>query len=114
MIHRKTRRDRMKAKLKEVKGEIRRRMHRPIPEQGKWLKQVIRGFFCLPRITDKLSRSAEVPVPYQGRLAANANADAVRGIKRTGSGLRSLPIVSHVGPNHSSSRPTVVIEFPRA
>src|ERR1700741_1870563 len=38
MIHRKTRRDRMKAKLKEVKGELRRRMHRPIPEQGKWLK----------------------------------------------------------------------------
>jgi hypothetical protein len=46
MIHRKTRRDRMKAKLKEVKGELRRRMHRPIPEQGKWLKQVIRGFFA--------------------------------------------------------------------
>src|ERR1700684_3880386 len=46
MIHRKTRRDRMKAKLKEVKGELRRRMHRPIPEQGKWLKQVIKGFFA--------------------------------------------------------------------
>jgi group II intron reverse transcriptase/maturase len=46
MIHRKTRRDRMKAKLKEVKGELRRRMHRPIPEQGKWLKQVITGFFA--------------------------------------------------------------------
>ena len=46
MIHRKTRRNRMKAKLKEVKGELRRRMHRPIPEQGKWLKQVITGFFA--------------------------------------------------------------------
>jgi hypothetical protein len=44
LIHRKTRRDRMTAKLKEVKGELRRRMHRPIPEQGKWLKQVIRGW----------------------------------------------------------------------
>jgi RNA-directed DNA polymerase len=46
LIHRKTRRDRMKAKLKEVKGELRPRMHRPIPEQGKWLKQVITGFFA--------------------------------------------------------------------
>ena len=45
-IHRKTRRDRMMAKLKEVKGELRRRMHRPIPEQGKWLKQVVTGFFA--------------------------------------------------------------------
>ena len=41
MIHRKTRRDRMRVKLKEVKGELRRRMHKPIPEQGKWLKQVV-------------------------------------------------------------------------
>ena len=46
LIHRKTRRDRMKAKLKEIKGELRWRMHRPIPEQGKWLKQVITGFFA--------------------------------------------------------------------
>jgi RNA-directed DNA polymerase len=46
LIHRKTRRDRMRAKLKEVKAELRRRMHRPIPEQGNWLKQVVTGFFA--------------------------------------------------------------------
>ena len=46
LLKRRSRRDRMKAKLKEVKGELRRRMHRPIPEQGKWLKQVITGFFA--------------------------------------------------------------------
>ena len=44
-LKRKTRRDRMKAKLLEVKEELRRRMHRPIPEQGKWLKRVVSGFF---------------------------------------------------------------------
>jgi RNA-directed DNA polymerase len=32
-------------KLLEVKEELRRRMHRPIPDQGKWLKQVVSGFF---------------------------------------------------------------------
>ena len=42
---RKTRRDRMMAKLEEIKGELRRRMHQPIPEQGKWLMQVVTGYF---------------------------------------------------------------------
>ena len=46
LLKRKTRRDRMRAKLKEVKGELRRRMHQPIPEQGKWLRQVVTGFFA--------------------------------------------------------------------
>ena len=44
-IKRKTRRDRMRAKLQEIKEELRRRMHQPIPEQGKWLKQVVTGYF---------------------------------------------------------------------
>jgi RNA-directed DNA polymerase len=46
LIHRKTRRDRMTAKLQEIKDELRRRMHRPIPEQGTWLRQVVIGFFA--------------------------------------------------------------------
>jgi hypothetical protein len=28
-----------------VKMELQRRMHQPIPEQGKWLKQVVAGYF---------------------------------------------------------------------
>ena len=44
-LKRKTRRDRMTAKLLEVKEDLRRRMHRPIPEQGEWLKRVVSGFF---------------------------------------------------------------------
>jgi RNA-directed DNA polymerase len=46
LIHRKSRRDRMTTKLKEIKEELRRRMHQPIPEQGKWLKQVVTGYFA--------------------------------------------------------------------
>src|SRR3982075_3046054 len=45
LIHRKTRRDRMRAKLQQVKEEMRRRMHQPIPQQGKWLRQVVTGYF---------------------------------------------------------------------
>ena len=45
LVKRKTRRDRMRAKLQEVKKVLRRRMHQPISEQGRWLKQVVRGYF---------------------------------------------------------------------
>src|SRR6267143_408036 len=45
-LKRKTRRDRMRAKLKALKAELRRRMHAPIPEQGRWLTQVVRGYFA--------------------------------------------------------------------
>jgi group II intron reverse transcriptase/maturase len=45
LLMRKTRRDRMRAKLRDVKEEMRRRMHLPIPEQGTWLAQVVTGFF---------------------------------------------------------------------
>jgi RNA-directed DNA polymerase len=46
LVKRTTRRDRMRATLRRIKEELRRRMHEPIPEQGAWLKQVVRGFFA--------------------------------------------------------------------
>ncbi len=45
-LKRQTRRDRMRARLRAIKEELRRRMHEPIPIQGKWLGQVIRGYFA--------------------------------------------------------------------
>jgi RNA-directed DNA polymerase len=45
LVMRKTRRDRMRAKLKEIKKGLRRCMHQPIPQQGKWLRQVVTGYF---------------------------------------------------------------------
>ena len=44
-IRRKSRRDRMRAKVREIKTELRRRMHQPIPQQGRWLRQVVTGYF---------------------------------------------------------------------
>src|SRR5499425_836630 len=44
-VKRKTRRDRMLAKLRMVKEEMRGRMHQPIAVQGKWLWYVVRGYF---------------------------------------------------------------------
>ncbi len=44
-VQRKSRRDRMRAKLQEIKQALRRCMHQPIPQQGHWLRQVITGYF---------------------------------------------------------------------
>lgn len=46
LIRRKTRADRMRATLKRIKEELRWRMHESIPEQGRWLGQVVRGYFA--------------------------------------------------------------------
>jgi hypothetical protein len=35
----------MKAKLREIRDELRKRRYHPIPEQGRWLQLVVRGFF---------------------------------------------------------------------
>jgi RNA-directed DNA polymerase len=42
-VLRQTMRKRLQAKLSEVKAELRRRMHSPIPEQGRWLSTVVAG-----------------------------------------------------------------------
>jgi RNA-directed DNA polymerase len=45
LLKRKTRRDRMRAKMQAIKQELRQRRHQPIPVQGKWLRQVVKGYF---------------------------------------------------------------------
>ena len=42
-VVRQTIRKRLQAKLSQVKAELRRRMHDPIPEVGKWLRSVVGG-----------------------------------------------------------------------
>ena len=45
-IRRKSRRDRRWAQLREIKDGLRRRILQPIPEQGRWLKLVITGYYA--------------------------------------------------------------------
>jgi hypothetical protein len=42
---------RMRAKLREVKDQLKRRRYQPIPEQGRWLASVVRGhraYYAVP------------------------------------------------------------------
>jgi RNA-directed DNA polymerase len=45
LVLRKTIRKRLLAKLKQVKDELRKRMHQPLAEVGKWLRSVVQGYF---------------------------------------------------------------------
>jgi group II intron reverse transcriptase/maturase len=45
LVKRKTRRDRMRAKLRMIKEEMWQRAQQPIPAQGKWLLRVVKGYF---------------------------------------------------------------------
>jgi len=57
-LKRKTISKRMRAKLHEVKDELKRRRHLPIPEQGEWLGSVVRGhlaYYAVPGNTDAVA-----------------------------------------------------------
>jgi hypothetical protein len=43
------------AKLREIKEDLRRRIHQLILEQGRWLAQVIRGYFAYHAVPTKFS-----------------------------------------------------------
>jgi group II intron reverse transcriptase/maturase len=45
---------RMRAKLRALKGEIERRRHLPIPEQGHWLASVLRGHYNYYAVPDNI------------------------------------------------------------
>ena len=45
LVKRKTRRDRMRARLKAIREGLRRRMHLPVLSQGRWLRHVVTGYF---------------------------------------------------------------------
>ena len=44
-IHRKTIAKRLRAKIKEVRETLHRNRHKPVAEQGRWLKAVMQGYF---------------------------------------------------------------------
>src|ERR1017187_8538851 len=57
-VKRKTVSKRMRAKLLEIKQQLRRRMHEPVADTGKWLKSVVQGYFnyyAVPGNIDSLS-----------------------------------------------------------
>ena len=58
LLFRRTRGDRKRAKVREVKEVLRRQMHDPIPSQGHWLRQVVTGFSAYHAVPTNLDALA--------------------------------------------------------
>jgi RNA-directed DNA polymerase len=57
-VRRKTIGKRLRAKLQEIKQQLRRRMHDPVAQTGEWLRSVVQGYFnyhAVPRNLDSLT-----------------------------------------------------------
>ena len=76
----------MRAKLREIKEELRRRMHQPIPEQGRWLRQVVTGFFAYHAVPTNSRALVAFRYHVIDSLAAHAAATQPEGRERRGSG----------------------------
>jgi hypothetical protein len=57
-MKRKTKGKRLAAKLKSIAAELRKRMHEPIAELGKWLRQVVQGYFNYHAVPGNFPRLA--------------------------------------------------------
>jgi len=53
-LKRVTSKKKMRAKLRSVKTEMRRRMHHPIPDQGRWLARVLQGHYNYYAVPDNI------------------------------------------------------------
>ena len=56
-VRRKTIRKRMRAKLREIKQQLRERMHDPVRQTGQWLKSIMQGhshYYAVPGNLDSL------------------------------------------------------------
>ena len=94
----------MRVKLQAIKQELRRRMHQSIPEQGRWLKQVVTGLLQLSRGADKTWSDADcVSFPRHQPMATHASAAKSEGLddckERTAAvGQRLAPKTANPSP----------------
>ena len=64
----------MRAKLREVKDQLQRRRHQPIPEQGRWLASVVRGYLAYYAVPGNSAAVASLPHPGDQALVSGAAA----------------------------------------
>jgi len=69
-VLRQTIRKRLQAKLNEVKAELQRRMHDPVPDVGKWLRSVVGGHIRYYGVPMNTPCAAYVSLPGRPALAS--------------------------------------------
>jgi hypothetical protein len=88
-IRRKSRGDRMMAKLREIQEALRKRMHVPIPEVGQWLAQIVAGHFAYHAVPTNSRRCTRFATMSLCSGTGNC-AGAARGHTWCGRGWRNL------------------------
>jgi RNA-directed DNA polymerase len=105
-IKRKTRRDRMGAKLRMIKEELWQRMHQPLPDQGKWLWHVVRGYFSYHAVPTNARALAvfrhHVVDLWRRTLRRRSHKDCVTWVRMTQRAEAWLPkpIILHPWPSY--------------
>ena len=95
----------MRAKLKSVKAEMRRRMHHPIPEQGRWFASVLVGhynYYAVPDNSEALRGFRERVIRYwRHALSRRSQKDEITWERTRRLSARWLPEprVLHPWPN---------------
>jgi group II intron reverse transcriptase/maturase len=104
-LKRVTSKKKMRAKLKAVKAEMRRRMHHPIPEQGRWLASVLQGhygYYAVPDNSEALRGFRERVIRYwRHALSRRSQKDEITWERTRRLAARWLPEprVLHPWPN---------------
>src|SRR5262249_47062401 len=110
-LKRKTIAKRMRTKLREIKQELRRRMHDPVEQTGKWIKSVVQGYFNYHAVPGNLSRlkAFHRRVQRLWRWALRR-----RGQPHRPSWARILRLTGHWLPYHVCSIPILACALPPA
>ena len=74
IVWRKTAKQRMAAKLRAIKTELRRRMHEPIPLVGEWVQRVLTGYYPVPRHPGQSASAVGLSPPAMSGMADRAAA----------------------------------------
>ncbi len=104
-LQRHTRRDRMRTALRKVKQTLRKRWHWTIPEQGKWLGQVVGGYFqyhAVPTNSRRLDAFRHFVVDLWRRaLKRRSQKDKMtwQRIERLAADWLPMPRILHPWPN---------------
>ena len=107
-MRRTTIRKRMRAKLRQIKQELRARMHDPMPQTGQWLKSVVQGYFnyyAVPGNLDSLGVFRERVLGHWWRTLRR------RGQKRPISWERTLALAKRWLPQPRVLHPYPAVRF---
>jgi group II intron reverse transcriptase/maturase len=109
VIGRKTIKKRMRAKLKAVKVELRKRMHDPIAKTGEWVKQMLQGSLLRRHAANGREQAAALaynwPTPLGSTVSSSTGSGqsasgiliSLRGMKNDGDRVRRREFIAFVG-----------------